>query len=151
MPKHSFCLWLACLRRLPTQDRIAEWKHDPPDLKCSLCNACMDSHARLFFDCVVSRQIWAQVLDHFQWRNFPYSWDAIVDVLSQVDSAPKSLTHRLGLAMTVYTIWCERNRRLFTGVAQPIVHLVKIILSTVEDRVAWKQRNLKTSKSDVAS
>ena len=30
IPKHSFCLWIACLRRHPTQDRIGVWKHDPP-------------------------------------------------------------------------------------------------------------------------
>ena len=49
IPKHSFCLWLACLKRLPTQDRLFLWKHEPPDMKCSLCLSCMDSHSHLFF------------------------------------------------------------------------------------------------------
>ncbi|XP_024962541.1 uncharacterized protein LOC112502766 [Cynara cardunculus var. scolymus] len=48
IPKHAFCLWLACQRRLPTQDRML-WKDDPPDLECSLCRLCMDSHSHLFF------------------------------------------------------------------------------------------------------
>ncbi|KAJ9539150.1 LOW QUALITY PROTEIN: hypothetical protein OSB04_031883 [Centaurea solstitialis] len=54
--KHSFYLWTACLLRLPTQDRIAEWKHEPPDLKCSLCGIVRDSHNHLFFECTFSRQ-----------------------------------------------------------------------------------------------
>ncbi|KAJ9541830.1 hypothetical protein OSB04_028336 [Centaurea solstitialis] len=56
IPKHSFCMWVACMHRLPTQDRIAEWKHDPPDLLCSLCGLMRDSHDHLFFECTFSRQ-----------------------------------------------------------------------------------------------
>ncbi|XP_024976201.1 uncharacterized protein LOC112514101 [Cynara cardunculus var. scolymus] len=48
IPKHAFCLWLACHHRLPSQDRML-WKHEPPDLECSLCKNCMDNHIYIFF------------------------------------------------------------------------------------------------------
>ncbi|KAJ9536525.1 LOW QUALITY PROTEIN: hypothetical protein OSB04_un000277 [Centaurea solstitialis] len=149
IPKHSFCLWLACLQRHPTQDRILEWKHDPPDMKCSLCNMCMDSHDHLFFRCTVANQVWLKVLDNLHWNNFPDTWDAIFHCLSDTDLAPKSLRHRLALAAAVYTIWCERNRRLFTGVEQPVPHLVASILSIVEERVAWQQRKRRITSHHV--
>ena len=32
IPKHAFCLWLACHKRLPTQYPLMMWKENPPDL-----------------------------------------------------------------------------------------------------------------------
>ncbi|KAJ9536540.1 hypothetical protein OSB04_un000292, partial [Centaurea solstitialis] len=140
IPKHSFCLWLACLRRLPTQDRIMEWKHEPPDLRCSLCGLEMDSHNHLFFECTFSRQVWLQVMEKCQWIDFPCSWNAIIDALSDGATRPKQLAHLLTLASAVYHIWCERNRRLFEGNAKPIPQLVHNIYTGVLDRMVWKQR-----------
>ncbi|KAJ9538957.1 hypothetical protein OSB04_031690 [Centaurea solstitialis] len=109
IPKHSFCMWVACLHRLPTQDRLATWKHDPPDLMCSLCGLMPDSHNHLFFECTYARQVWIQVLHKVNWVDFPCSWDAIVDAISTNGTAPTALTHQLALAASVYFIWCERN------------------------------------------
>ncbi|KAJ9552609.1 hypothetical protein OSB04_016654 [Centaurea solstitialis] len=94
---------------LPT-DRIMAWKEEPPDLKCSLCGIVADSHNHLFFECTVARQVWLQILDKVAWVDFPCSWDAIVDAISNQSSAPKRLEHQLALAASVYHIWCERNR-----------------------------------------
>ncbi|KAJ9535488.1 hypothetical protein OSB04_un001387 [Centaurea solstitialis] len=140
IPKHSFCLWTACLFRLPTQDRIAEWKHDPPDLRCSLCGIVRDSHNHLFFECTFSRQIWLQVMAKLDWNGFPCSWDAIMAILSDSVVAPRQLERRLALAASIYVVWCERNRRLFSNDSKPIPYLVKLILDCVFDRIAWKRR-----------
>ncbi|KAJ9535929.1 hypothetical protein OSB04_un000909 [Centaurea solstitialis] len=152
IPKHSFCMWVACLHRLPTQDRIAEWKHEPPDLLCSLCGLVRDSHDHLFFECTFSRQVWLKIMDEVDWFDFPCSWSAIVDALTEADTAPKSLTHQLALAASVYFVWSERNQRLFTDKRNPVPYIVQQILSTVFDRVAWKHRKkLNSPDGDVQS
>ncbi|KAJ9561753.1 hypothetical protein OSB04_006913 [Centaurea solstitialis] len=144
IPKHSFCMWVACMRRLPTQDRLATWKHDPPDLRCSLCGLMPDSHNHLFFECTFARQVWIQVLHKVNWVDFPCSWDAIVEAISTNATAPTTLTHQLALAASVYSIWCERNLRIFTNDRNPVPLIVQRILSAVLDRVAWKQRKVTT-------
>ncbi|KAJ9536666.1 hypothetical protein OSB04_un000139 [Centaurea solstitialis] len=140
IPKHSFCLWTACLLRLPTQDRVALWKEEPPDLLCVFCGLTSDSHNHLFFECPFSRQVWLQVMDKVHWIGFPCSWNAIVDAISDHQTSPKGLQHRLALAATVYTIWCERNHRMFAEISKPIPHLVQTIMTAVLDRMAWKRR-----------
>ncbi|KAJ9557020.1 hypothetical protein OSB04_011634 [Centaurea solstitialis] len=150
IPKHAFCLWLACLGRLPTQDRIFTWKTDPPDLSCSLCKVC-DSHAHLFFDCTVARQVWIEVLAKLDWSSCPLDWDGIMQCISNVAVGPRLLAHRIAIASAVYTIWCERNKRLFEDTAHSVPHLVKTILSTVHDRVAWTRRKKKSFIPHVVS
>ncbi|GKB00672.1 RNA-directed DNA polymerase, eukaryota, reverse transcriptase zinc-binding domain protein [Tanacetum coccineum] len=49
-PRHAFILWLASLKRLATQDRLAKW-NCISNLECPLCNKERDSHAHLFFKC----------------------------------------------------------------------------------------------------
>ncbi|KAJ9536550.1 hypothetical protein OSB04_un000302 [Centaurea solstitialis] len=151
IPKHSFCMWVACMRRLPTQDRVAEWKHDPPDMLCSLCGLMRDSHDHLFFECTFSRQVWTHVMDAVNWHDFPCSWNAIVEALSDIETAPRGFSHQLALAASVYVIWCERNLRLFTEKRNPVPQVVHQILSTVLDRVAWKQRKKVVSTNGVDS
>ncbi|KAJ9536466.1 hypothetical protein OSB04_un000347 [Centaurea solstitialis] len=140
IPKHSFCLWTACLLRLPTQDRLALWKEEPPDLLCVFCGLTRDSHDHLFFECPFSRQVWLQIMEKVQWTGFPCSWNAIVDAMSNHQASPKRMEHRLALAATVYTVWCERNHRMFADTSKPIPHLVQTIMTAVLDRMAWKRR-----------
>ena len=56
IPKHSFCLWLAMLGRLLTQDRIMSWGTQT-GLLCPLCNNVNDSHSHLFCLCNFSNEI----------------------------------------------------------------------------------------------
>ncbi|MDV2888542.1 hypothetical protein RYX45_25605, partial [Alkalihalophilus pseudofirmus] len=51
IPKHSFIAWLAIRDSLPTQDRIIQWKENPPDLVCVFCKDILDSCSHLFFGC----------------------------------------------------------------------------------------------------
>ncbi|KAJ9536430.1 hypothetical protein OSB04_un000388 [Centaurea solstitialis] len=118
IPKHAFCLWLACHHRLPTQDRLILWKHDPPDWKCSLCGSCLDSHQHLFFECTYAALVWAKVRETIGWIDGPQSWNGIMDMLSG-HTPPRKFIHKIGLAASVYMIWKERNKRLFTSERKP--------------------------------
>ncbi|KAJ9541973.1 hypothetical protein OSB04_028479 [Centaurea solstitialis] len=149
IPKHSFCLWTACLNRLPTLDRVAVWKEEPPDLTCRLCLIASESHDHLFFECVYSRQVWLQVMGNLEWLDFSCSWSAIVAAMSDQDTRPKMLEHQLLLAATVYCVWCERNRRIFQELAKPVPHIVRLIMEAVYDRLAWKKRKKKPAITHV--
>ncbi|KAJ9541722.1 hypothetical protein OSB04_028228 [Centaurea solstitialis] len=147
IPKHAFCMWLVCLCRLPTQDRLVEWKHDPPDYRCSLCNQCMDSHTHLFFDCHFAKEVWNWVKMRLNWMDAPDTWDMMLDYLST--PVVSSLTKLLALSATVYMIWNERNRRLFKGEKLPSIQIMKNVLEVVQNRIAWKRRKQRNTIHDV--
>ncbi|KAJ9539210.1 hypothetical protein OSB04_031943 [Centaurea solstitialis] len=138
IPKYSFCLWLACLRRLPTQDRLRSWKDDPPDRMCSLCGNCEDSHDHLFFACSFSAMIWRKVKLEFNWCSFPDSWDLILMAISDPMATRIPYTRRLLLAVTVYMVWRERNARLFSTEKRSVEQLVRDIITVVCARVELK-------------
>ncbi|KAJ9540805.1 hypothetical protein OSB04_027311 [Centaurea solstitialis] len=121
VPKFSFCMWIACCWRLPTQDRIGTWFSGSTTLSCALCDECMDSHDHLFFGCTYSREVWRRIKVEFGLFGFPELWTDIMEVLGD-NRGPSKMVHRLALSGTVYHIWRERNRRLFRDVKQlPIV------------------------------
>ncbi|KAJ9561655.1 hypothetical protein OSB04_006815 [Centaurea solstitialis] len=139
IPKHSFCLWVACLNRLPTQDRIYNWKQNPPDMRCGLCGCCLDSHDHLFFQCNYSSVVWTRICREVNWLNFPNRWVDILVALSNQSSAPKLLMHKLTLAASVYMVWRERNNRLFSEKKKPPEQVVKDIKDVVFMRLGDKR------------
>ncbi|KAJ9536608.1 hypothetical protein OSB04_un000209 [Centaurea solstitialis] len=148
IPKHAFCFWVACHHRLPTQDRMLTWKHDPPDWKCSLCGTCMDSHRHLFFECAFSSRVWEEVTLAINWRNAPTDWDVIMEMLSG-PNPPRKFAYRLCMAASVYTIWNERNQRLFTSNRKPEIVCAKETIDVIMMRLAWRKM-MKTKTSDDA-
>ncbi|KAJ9541737.1 hypothetical protein OSB04_028243 [Centaurea solstitialis] len=132
----------SCQLRLPTQDRLILWKQEPPDWKCSLCGVVMDSHQHLFFECPYSSNVWLQVKDAIGWRDAPQIWDEIMGALSG-PTPPKKFIHKIGLAATMYMIWKERNRRLFTVDRLPDIVCAKKTIDIIMMRHAWR-RMMKT-------
>ncbi|KAJ9561537.1 hypothetical protein OSB04_006697 [Centaurea solstitialis] len=153
IPKHSFCLWVACLNRLPTQDRIHTWKQDPPDMVCSLCGTGPDSHNHLFFECSFSKQVWRKARSAVHWMDFPDDWGGIMDAISGTNSAPKFLVHKLTLAASVYLVWRERNNRLFAAKKKPPDVVAKEINDVVklQEKILELENLLKTTQSENAS
>lgn len=115
IPKHAFVLWLAIQKRLLTQNRILIWKPNE-NLKCAFCYKCPDSHNHLFFTCDYSKSIWKEVQKLLN-KNLPNSLDQIVIALTKLPATKNiwSVLRRLVCGATVYAIWLERNKRLFTG------------------------------------
>ncbi|GKB51917.1 reverse transcriptase zinc-binding domain-containing protein [Tanacetum coccineum] len=78
IPKHSFCLWLAMIGRLLTQDRImACGTHS--GLLCPLCNKENDSHKHLFFSCNYSKEVWRRIAAKMNLRKIDFSWEEVID------------------------------------------------------------------------
>ncbi|KAJ9564993.1 hypothetical protein OSB04_000959 [Centaurea solstitialis] len=135
IPKHAFCVWTACYGRLPTQDRL-HWQHDPPDLKCPLCNTVIDSHDHLFFLCCFSLEIWRTIKRDTRLWGFAECWKDICTDLIQ-GRGPRRKEQRLALQATVYCIWRERNRRLFGNRRSTVAAVIKEIRDVVLQRMAW--------------
>ncbi|KAJ9536330.1 hypothetical protein OSB04_un000493 [Centaurea solstitialis] len=135
IPKHAFCVWIACHKRLPTQDRLY-WKHDPPDLKCPLCKVSMDSHNHLFFSCMFALEVWRTIKRDTCLFGFEERWDDIRDALIH-GHGPKKKEQRLALQATVYCIWRERNRRLFGNRTHDVPFVIREIREVVLRRMAW--------------
>ncbi|KAJ9536667.1 LOW QUALITY PROTEIN: hypothetical protein OSB04_un000140 [Centaurea solstitialis] len=138
IPKHAFCLWLACWNRLPTQDRLVLWKHEPPDWKCSLCGLCLDSHQHLFFECSYAATVWSQITNAIGWLDAPGTWNEIMGALIG-PSPPKKFICKIALAASVYMIWKERNRRIFTSERRTEIVCAKDTIDIIMLRNAWKR------------
>ncbi|KAJ9542753.1 hypothetical protein OSB04_029259 [Centaurea solstitialis] len=123
IPKHSFCLWLAILNRLPTQDRLLNWGLTLR-LLCPFCNAIIDSRNHLFFECGFSASFWRLIRDEIG-CNANEDWENIFHELTHRRSRPGELRKQLLFAGAVYFIWRERNNRLFKGIKREVAYLVK--------------------------
>lgn len=137
IPKHAFCMWMACHSRLPTQDRIGLWKHEPPDMVCSLCRLGMDSHNHLFFQCPYAVDVWRMVKREFKLFGFPEKWEDIMLYL-RTGRGPSRLSQKLAMAATMYFIWAERNRRLFDNSRLVPLQVFKRVRDMVLLRMALK-------------
>ncbi|KAJ9536468.1 hypothetical protein OSB04_un000349 [Centaurea solstitialis] len=135
IPKHAFCMWVACHGRLPTQDRLT-WKHEPPDLICPLCGTCMDSHDHLFFLCSFSLEVWRTIKKDTRLFGFTEVWRDIRHNLT-IGRGPRKLEQRLALHATIYGLWRERNRRLFGNTPKMAIQVIKEIREVVLMRMAW--------------
>ena len=114
IPKCSFILWLAIKGRLGTQGRL---HLDNLNLKCLLCNSCMETHDHLFFHCTFSRQVWDFISLKCKITPVVLSWEDRITQMVDLCSG-NSLTssiRKLCLATTIYCIWTERNRRFHEG------------------------------------
>ncbi|KAJ9536704.1 hypothetical protein OSB04_un000089 [Centaurea solstitialis] len=148
IPKHAFCLWLACWNRLPTQDRLVLWKQEPPDWKCSLCGLCLDSHQHLFFECAYAATVWFQITNAIGWLDAPSTWNEIVGALIG-PSPPKKFICKIALAAAVYMIWKERNRRIFTSERRTEIMCAKDTIEIIMLRNAWKRMRKHSIKRHV--
>lgn len=62
VPRYSFISWLAMQDRLLTVERVTRIFHKPAE-PCTLCLRGAENTRHLFFQCDVSHQVWASILD----------------------------------------------------------------------------------------
>nr|GEY43156.1 hypothetical protein [Tanacetum cinerariifolium] len=144
IPKHTFCLWMAMIGRLLTQDKLLAWGFQT-GLLCSLCNKVNDSHSHLFFLCEYSQEVWKSVAEKMNLTKIIYKWDYIVNDLVQLKNGKNiwSVVRRLCLAAGVYLIWQERTQRTFRGVKRNL----KELYTTITDIVKLKLMNMTVKDS----
>ncbi|KAB5521999.1 hypothetical protein DKX38_026318 [Salix brachista] len=118
IPRQSFILWLAMQGRLRTMDR----GYCQQTTNCVLCGQEPETHSHLFFECPYSRAVWTSINARakIQWRQL--SWINLIHWASGAWAKRKDFQHltaRLILSSTVYFLWYERNRRIFTSLHRP--------------------------------
>lgn len=133
-PKHAFILWLAIQGKLLKHDRMVAW-HQGDDLKCSLCNNCIDSHRHLFFDCVFSTKVWKEVKSKGRFIRNCQDLNSVVAYIA--DGGNKNsvwhIMNKLIVAATVYFVWNERNKRNFQNIRRTEDEVIAVINNYMED------------------
>lgn len=139
VPKWAFIVWLACLKRLATKDRLRDWGMTVP-ISCVLCNQRDESHAHLFFSCSFSSVVWSDVLKRNQIQRCPGDWDFEIGwaSLHWQGTGFSSTICKLALAATLYHLWRERNSRIFTQKLCSTADVTSAIIADVRGRVcSW--------------
>ena len=131
-----FIVWMAVNERLQTQDRIMRWNNDI-NMRCPLCNNCLDSHDHLFFQCQFSKSVWNEFQGMKALKQKPHTWkDTISAVVTWYPNRSiVSIVGKLVFGAMVYYIWQERNKRLFTKEKRNEKALVEIIKDTIRLRL----------------
>ncbi|XP_022014770.1 uncharacterized protein LOC110914279 [Helianthus annuus] len=150
IPRHAFHMWLVMRGKLLTQDKILQWdlsrRKSMNMMCCVLCYANVDSHEHLFFECGFSSQVWSLVRSKGNKATVDSKWSNIVDWLRDraTSKSADNYVSRLIVAATAYTIWQERNARLFKNHARPPDTVRNLILSIVR----YKLMGVKLKNTD---
>ncbi|GJU04495.1 probable L-cysteine desulfhydrase, chloroplastic [Tanacetum coccineum] len=106
---------------------------------------CVDSHEHLFFKCDFALQVWKEILNKFNKLGGRVILKDIVEVISNERSKNSigMVVNKLILAATVYTLWQERNQRIFRDEFRN----VEAVCKTIYEQVKSKLMTLKVKKS----
>ncbi|KAH8479746.1 hypothetical protein H0E87_031428, partial [Populus deltoides] len=117
LPKHNFILWLAVLGRLRTRDRLQFLPIDPT---CAFCRCEEETHAHLFFSCNWTGCLWAKIKSWLRIGRRMLSLNSALRGLNSKRSNVEFRMRRVSLAITVYLIWEERNKRVFDATSRGV-------------------------------
>ncbi|KAL0434435.1 UNVERIFIED_CONTAM: hypothetical protein Slati_2777800 [Sesamum latifolium] len=127
IPRHQFILWLAILGRLSTLDK--PWLHHLGG-SCVLCqDGTLESHDHLFFMCRCARNCLKEIrkVVHFHWPNRAWEDDIQWASIRWTGKHIVNASYRALLALFVYHLWQERNRRIFqhtTSTYSAVAHCI---------------------------
>ncbi|XP_071698739.1 uncharacterized protein [Rutidosis leptorrhynchoides] len=136
-PKHAFIMWLAMLKRLTTQDRLKRWYPDQ-EFKCSFCGKQEDSHAHLFFKCDVTKQIWENIKGMLVCKGLQNDLVHIVQDIARYQAAKdiRNILNIIVIGAVVYSIWMERNRRIFRKEVKVVDVICKEVKRFIQDKLS---------------
>ncbi|XP_020261656.1 uncharacterized protein LOC109837719 [Asparagus officinalis] len=136
IPKHSFIHWLAVQNKLLTQDRLMK-RGIISINSCSLCTgSCLETRDHLFFECTFSCNVWNHIMEwlKFDWRSTNWQLLQVWYNARLRGKGAKQRIKRLALNATIYSIWRERNLRLFQQQNRnedQLVRVIKIDIATI--------------------
>lgn len=120
--------WSLLLGRIPTKDNLA-LRHilDPEaSLLCALCGRRVETPTHLFLHCEVSSLIWRRILNWLE-INFITPNDLFVQFECWTNEVV-SRRHRKGFLLiwhaTIWSIWKERNDRIFNNKEKGVEEIV---------------------------
>ena len=121
-------------------------------MKCSLCEECPDSVEHLFFECSFAKKVWSELRKKNQLKDLPGEWEAIINKMVSMpcNNSIASVVRRLVMAASLYFIWTERNKRLFTEEKKSPKDLIKAIIDNVRLKMASLKVKSSVQVSDVS-
>ncbi|KAL4309116.1 hypothetical protein GQ457_01G028970 [Hibiscus cannabinus] len=116
VPKHAIIAWMAVLDRLLTNDRLVRMGMEVVD-KCWLCGGHSETRNHNFSECGFSRGIWRAILRLCCVTREVTDWDGELGWAVRMLNGKSLIVIILKLAWSafVYSMWLERNARLFRG------------------------------------
>lgn len=132
--KVKFFGWIVGLKKILTIDNLRLRKMTIVNA-CPLCLLDAESLDRLLLDCHNSYQIWIhffQLLDIAFY--IPRSWCQLFneEIIFSGSSFPRNLWSTTIMSV-IWSIWMERNKRIFQGQEYSVMHILDII----KLRTAW--------------
>lgn len=126
-PKHNFMLWLSPHGNIRTKERLLSWGITI-DTACMFCQGRqLETRDHLYFDCIVTNKIWKAMLNWQGWTGCPQNWRSMCSWMEKRTRGKNARGIILKASMTavVYTIWIERNNRIFQKKAVRIEELIR--------------------------
>ncbi|XP_074298720.1 uncharacterized protein LOC141629645 [Silene latifolia] len=138
LPRHKVILMLAIQRKLATTDLLMERGLPIPN-RWSLCREAAESTRHLFFQCSYSKALLLRVTS---WSGISSPCSQLRGILTWVHQSKVCSWRKRwaygSIAATVYTIWAERNRRIFCGLDRPISTLLRDIQLVVSAALIFR-------------
>ncbi|XP_038994900.1 uncharacterized protein LOC120119075 [Hibiscus syriacus] len=130
---------------LPTRARLSRMGITTT-VSCVLCTDSNESRSHLFDNCSTATSLWKAILTLNHLSKLHMSWDEMLSWASSSWKGKSLLTSILKIAWCsfIYTIWEERNRRIFQGRARTIEEL----LSSIKDIVGAQLSNRDLNRMD---
>ncbi|XP_062114704.1 uncharacterized protein LOC133825827 [Humulus lupulus] len=134
-PKHRFILWLAAHQKLLTRDHLIHCHIPVSSHCCPICEAALESHDHLFFDCWFSRKLHHSISSWLGALVWPESYQDWCCWLSVPRKDCLSRVVLAALAATVYFIWINRNRCWLESSCFAVDYVTGLIRDSVKVRV----------------
>ncbi|KAK1310312.1 hypothetical protein QJS10_CPA08g00962 [Acorus calamus] len=148
-PRRSFLCWQACLNRLPTLHRLKNHQLVQDD-RCLLCSSGTEDVTHLFLHCSFSAFVWAAILKSLGLSRVRQL--SLLNQFSWFSSIGKSITEKkvmqFLLTQIMWSLWLERNARLFRHQKCPKTILVRRILTVTSN--AFKEMYFEDSFSPLS-
>jgi hypothetical protein len=118
----KFFVWLILQNRVWTADRLLQ-RQWPNEYFCPLCIRNLETATHLLRECEFTKLVWSAIsywvslpsLHPSQWREGSgmVSW---YGALSGASPEAKAKGAKSVTLLVCWTLWCERNRRIFDGI-----------------------------------
>ncbi|XP_019259636.1 PREDICTED: uncharacterized protein LOC109237735 [Nicotiana attenuata] len=114
-PKAIFIIWLQIQEKLLTGDRLKNWGIQVEDT-CCFCNQAPETRDYIFAECAYGRSLWSRLMQWLQvQQSFTTSWSEWQNWIVKKTNGRSQLARILKLVFAeyTYTVWIERNTRIF--------------------------------------
>ncbi|XP_074300504.1 uncharacterized protein LOC141631780 [Silene latifolia] len=138
-PRHALIASLAVQKRLATVDTLQARGLIIVN-RCILCGNANESHSHLFFKCPYSQALWQGML---QWMKILGRSNSYIAELKWCKGRRhkkhwKHAWYVCCLMGTIYGVWAERNRRLFSEHKTSVEHVLSSIKYTISVSLLYR-------------